>query len=97
MDASGGGQTRLQQRPHPLTNCLLRLIDVHQLTPTRSSGPGLLDSDAVELVAICDEDAEALREQQYKLKVAGYANADANRFASIVAERYGLGPGAVAA
>lgn len=36
--------------------------------------PGLLASDAAELVAICDEDNEIVREQQYKLRVAGYTN-----------------------
>jgi predicted dehydrogenase len=36
--------------------------------------PGLLGSDAAELVAICDEDAEVVREQQYKLRVAGYTD-----------------------
>lgn len=39
--------------------------------------PGLLGSDAAELVAVCDEDAEVVREQQYKLRVAGYTDADA--------------------
>lgn len=39
--------------------------------------PGLLGSDAAELVAICDDDTEILREQQYKLRVAGYTDADA--------------------
>lgn len=36
--------------------------------------PGLLASDAAELVALCDEDAEIVREQQYKLRVAGYTD-----------------------
>lgn len=34
--------------------------------------PGLLSSDGAELVAICDEDTEILREQQYRLRVPGY-------------------------
>ncbi|MGH3854072.1 MAG: Gfo/Idh/MocA family oxidoreductase [Pseudonocardiaceae bacterium] len=36
--------------------------------------PGLLASDGAELVAICDEDAEIVHEQQYKLRVAGYTD-----------------------
>ncbi|MGH3567887.1 MAG: Gfo/Idh/MocA family protein [Pseudonocardia sp.] len=36
--------------------------------------PGLLGSDAAELIAICDEDAEIVREQQYKLRVSGYTD-----------------------
>ena len=39
--------------------------------------PGLLDSDAAELVAICDSNGEVLREQQDKLRVPGYADAEA--------------------
>ncbi|GGN20007.1 NADH-dependent dehydrogenase [Lentzea pudingi] len=39
--------------------------------------PGLLGSDAAELVAICDSSGEVLREQQYKLKVSGYTDAEA--------------------
>lgn len=39
--------------------------------------PGLLGSDAAELVAVCDEDDEVLREQQYRLRVPGYATAEA--------------------
>lgn len=36
--------------------------------------PGLLGSDGAELVAICDDDPEIVREQQYKLRVAGYTD-----------------------
>lgn len=36
--------------------------------------PGLLGSDAAELVAVCDSDAEVVREQQYKLRLAGYTD-----------------------
>ncbi|MGH3759880.1 Gfo/Idh/MocA family protein [Actinophytocola sp.] len=36
--------------------------------------PGLLASDGAELVAVCDDDAEVVREQQYKLRVAGYTD-----------------------
>jgi predicted dehydrogenase len=36
--------------------------------------PGLLSSDYAELVAVCDEDREVLREQQYNLRVAGYSD-----------------------
>lgn len=39
--------------------------------------PGLLGSDAAELVAICDSSGEVLREQQYKLGVPGYSDAEA--------------------
>lgn len=39
--------------------------------------PGLLGSDAAELVAICDENDAVLREQQYRLQVNGYANVEA--------------------
>lgn len=39
--------------------------------------PGLLGSDAAELVAICDSSREVLREQQYRLKVPGYSDAEA--------------------
>lgn len=39
--------------------------------------PGLLKSDGAELVAVCDEDAEVVREQQYNLRVAGYTDAEA--------------------
>ena len=38
--------------------------------------PGLLGSEAAELVAVCDEDQEVVREQQYKLRVAGYTDAE---------------------
>ncbi len=38
--------------------------------------PGLLGSDAAELVAVCDEDQEIVREQQYKLRVPGYTDAE---------------------
>lgn len=37
--------------------------------------PGLLSSDAAELVAVCDEDQDVVREQQYKLRVPGYTDA----------------------
>lgn len=36
--------------------------------------PGLLSSDAAELVAVCDENADTLREQQYRYRVPGYAD-----------------------
>lgn len=34
--------------------------------------PGLRSSDGAELVAVCDEDPEIVREHQYQLRVAGY-------------------------
>ncbi|MDT5031565.1 MAG: hypothetical protein QOC94_1736 [Actinoplanes sp.] len=37
--------------------------------------PGLRASDCAELVAVCDKDAEIVREQQYQLRVAGYTDA----------------------
>lgn len=36
--------------------------------------PGLLASDAAELVAVCDEDREIVREQQYQHRVQGYTD-----------------------
>lgn len=36
--------------------------------------PGLLSSDGADLVAICDDNPEIVREQQYKLRVAGYTD-----------------------
>ncbi|MEV6925329.1 Gfo/Idh/MocA family oxidoreductase [Dactylosporangium sp. NPDC051485] len=36
--------------------------------------PGLLASDHAELVAVCDEDRDVLREQQYALRVVGYSD-----------------------
>jgi len=36
--------------------------------------PGLLSSDGAELVAVCDEDADTLREQQYHYRVPGYTD-----------------------
>ena len=39
--------------------------------------PGLLGSEAVELVAVCDADTTVLREQQYKLEVTGYPDVEA--------------------
>lgn len=39
--------------------------------------PGLLGSDAAELVAICDSSSEVLRERQIQLGVPGYTEADA--------------------
>ncbi|SFB59130.1 Predicted dehydrogenase [Amycolatopsis marina] len=36
--------------------------------------PGLLGSDGAELVAICDENVEVVREQQYALRVEGYTD-----------------------
>ncbi|MFK4102909.1 Gfo/Idh/MocA family protein [Streptomyces sp. NPDC019531] len=36
--------------------------------------PGLHASDSAELVAICDEDAEVVREQQYHHRVQGYTD-----------------------
>ncbi|WP_418155547.1 Gfo/Idh/MocA family protein [Actinoalloteichus caeruleus] len=39
--------------------------------------PALLSSDAAELVAVCDEDTEIVREQRYKLRVAGYTDVEA--------------------
>jgi predicted dehydrogenase len=36
--------------------------------------PGILTSDAAELVAICDDNPEIVREQQYRLCVAGYTD-----------------------
>ncbi|GLY53592.1 hypothetical protein Lesp01_72480 [Lentzea sp. NBRC 102530] len=39
--------------------------------------PGLLDSEAAELVAVCDSNGDVLREQQFKLHVPGYTDAEA--------------------
>lgn len=36
--------------------------------------PGLLASDSAELVAVCDENSEVVREQQYKHRVPGYTD-----------------------
>ena len=36
--------------------------------------PGLLACDGAELVAICDENPEVVREQQYRLRVPGYTD-----------------------
>jgi hypothetical protein len=36
--------------------------------------PGLQACDSAELVAICDEDPEVVREQRYQLRVPGYAD-----------------------
>jgi predicted dehydrogenase len=36
--------------------------------------PGLLASDGAELVAVCDEDREVVREQQYQHRVQGYTD-----------------------
>ena len=36
--------------------------------------PGLLASDGAKLVAICDDDPEVVREQQYRQRVPGYAD-----------------------
>lgn len=38
--------------------------------------PGLLGSDAAELVAVCDADTSVVREQQYRLGVAGYPDVE---------------------
>lgn len=36
--------------------------------------PGLRDSDSTELVAVCDENPEVVREQQYRHRVPGYTD-----------------------
>lgn len=36
--------------------------------------PGLQDSDGAELLAVCDDNAELVREQQYRLSVTGYTD-----------------------
>lgn len=36
--------------------------------------PGLLASDGAKLVAICDDDPEVVREQQYRQRVPGYTD-----------------------